>query len=168
MKKLFILFAFLGLLVVFPQVGKSQDQMAINFIEKDTAGQPFNLSSLRGSYVLVDFWASWCPPCRADIKEYVKPLWDQYKNKNFKIVGVSLDNSKDAWLNFIKKYQMDWINVSDLRGWGSSVARLYGIQAIPQNVLVDPKGKVIGRNLRGYALANKLKELFDESKASVN
>jgi thiol-disulfide isomerase/thioredoxin len=135
--------------------------IAPDFVQNDTLGNPLKLSSLRGKYVLVDFWASWCGPCRAENPNVVK-AYAKYNQKGFEILGVSLDVEKDRanWLKAIQKDGLVWPQVSDLKGWGSDVALLYVIKAIPQNVLLDPSGRIIAKNLRGEALAKKLAELF--------
>ena len=125
-------------------------------------GETRRLSDLRGKVVLIDFWASWCRPCRAENPNVVK-LYHKYKNKGFEIFSVSLDNSRDAWLKAIETDGLVWENhVSDLRGWTSSGGKLYGINSIPATVLVDRDGNVLARNLRGPQLENKLKEIFGE------
>lgn len=132
--------------------------------EADTAGKIVSLSSFRGKYVLIDFWASWCAPCRAENPNVVK-AYNHYKNKKFTIVGVSLDrpNAKDKWLAAIKKDGLAWTQLSDLKFWNSQAAGLYAVRAIPQNFLLDPNGKIIAKNLRGEDLTNKLEELFGKN-----
>jgi peroxiredoxin len=121
--------------------------------------KPIMLSSLRGKTVLIDFWASWCGPCRQENPNVVK-LYQQYHEKGFEILGVSLDKSKDDWVNAIKDDKLEWLHVSDLQYWQSSAAALYNVKAIPQSFLIDQDGKIIAKGLRGEALANKLAEIF--------
>jgi peroxiredoxin len=132
---------------------------ALDFSQADANGKNISLASFRGKYVLVDFWASWCGPCRAENPNVVK-AYDKFKSKGFEILGVSLDDKKAKWLAAIEADKLTWTHVSDLKGWKNSVADLYGIRAIPQNVLVDPKGKIIAKNLRGEDLAAKLEEVL--------
>jgi peroxiredoxin len=122
-------------------------------------GKPFSLSSLRGKYVLVDFWASWCRPCRAENPNVVR-VYNKYKERGFEILGVSLDRSKDAWVKAIEKDGLTWPHISDLKFWQSAAAQTYGVSAIPYTVLVDPEGKIIAQNLRGASLERKLEELL--------
>ncbi len=132
---------------------------APEFAQNDANGKPIALSSLKGKYVLVDFWASWCGPCRAENPNVVK-AFQKYHAKGFDILGVSLDEKKDKWQEAIKKDNLNWNQVSDLQGWKNSVAELYGIQGIPMNFLLDKDGKIVGKGLRGDDLEKKLDELM--------
>lgn len=123
-------------------------------------GKEVALSSLKGKYVLVDFWASWCGPCRQENPNVVR-MYNKYKDKGFEIFGVSLDENRDKWLKAIAMDKLTWPHVSDLKGWNSAAAQLYNIQAIPQTVLLDKEGKIIAKNLRGQALEDKLASLLD-------
>lgn len=136
-------------------------KIAMNFTQNDTAGIPVTLASFKGKYVLVDFWASWCGPCRQENPNVVK-AFGKYNAKGFTVLGVSLDqpNAKQKWLEAIHKDNLTWTQVSDLKYWKNEVAVMYGVQAIPQNYLIDPQGKIIGKDLRGDALNAKLDELF--------
>lgn len=125
----------------------------------DAQGQVVPLSSLKGRYVLVDFWASWCGPCRAENPNVVA-AFQKFKDKGFTVYGVSLDHSKDKWLEAVRKDGLNWTQVSDLKGWESVAARDYGVEAIPSNFLLDKDGKIIGHNLRGPELEAKLAEVL--------
>jgi peroxiredoxin len=133
--------------------------MAPDITMPDVNGNNFSLSSLKGKYVLVDFWASWCGPCRGENPNIVA-AYNKYKNKNFTILGVSLDKTKDAWLEAIKKDGLTWTHISDLKFWDSEAVGLYGFNGIPYNVLLDPTGKIIADNLRGSDLERKLEEVL--------
>ncbi|MFA6085125.1 redoxin domain-containing protein [Mucilaginibacter sp.] len=135
--------------------------MAPDFIQNDVNGAPVRLSSFKGKYVLLDFWASWCGPCRQENPNVVR-TYNKYKDKNFTILGVSLDreNGKSAWLAAIKSDGLTWTQVSDLKYWNNLAATVYGVQSIPQNFLIDPTGKIVAKNLRGDDLDNKLSELL--------
>lgn len=135
--------------------------VAPDFEMADSTGTMVKLSSLRGKYLLMDFWASWCSPCRAENPNVVK-LYNKYADKNFDIIGISLDQSKDAWLEAIKADQLTWNHVSDLAGWQNAASQLYQVSGIPHTVLLDPEGKIIAKNLRGKALEDKLAELLGE------
>jgi peroxiredoxin len=136
---------------------------AMDFTQADTAGHPVSLSSFKGKYVLVDFWASWCGPCRKENPNVVK-TFNKYKDKNFTVLGVSLDrpNGKDKWLKAIHDDNLTWTQVSDLKFWDNDVAKQYGIRAIPQNYLLDPEGKIIAKNIRGEELEKKLAEVMGQ------
>lgn len=133
--------------------------MAPELTMNDVDDKPFSLSQLRGKYVLVDFWASWCGPCREENPNVVA-AFNQFKNKNFTVLGVSLDKNKEAWITAIKEDKLNWQHISDLKYWSSGAVPLYGFDGIPYNVLVDPQGKIIATNLRESALQNKLAEVL--------
>ena len=127
----------------------------IDFTLPDKDGKEFKLSSLKGKYVLVDFWASWCVPCRAE-NPFMLKAYHELKDKNFEIVGVSLDDKRAAWLQAVAADKLPWIQVSDVKGFKTDVAVRFGISAIPQNVLIDPTGKVIAKDLRGEDVNKKI------------
>ena len=137
---------------------------AMDFTQNDTLGKPVSLSSFRGKYVLVDFWASWCGPCRRENPNVVK-VFNKFRDKNFTVLSVSLDrpDARDKWLAAIHKDGLTWTHVSDLKYWDNAVAKQYGIRAIPQNLLIDPQGKIIAKNLRGEDLDAKLTEILNKS-----
>ena len=135
--------------------------MAMDFTQNDTLDVPVSLSSFKGKYVLIDFWASWCGPCRQENPNVVK-AFQTYNAKGFTVLGVSLDQpgAKDKWIKAIHDDNLTWTQVSDLKYWDNQVAKQYGIQAIPQNFLVDPSGKIIAKNIRGEELSSKLATIF--------
>lgn len=133
--------------------------MAPDFICQNMKGEDVSLSSFRGKYLLLDFWASWCGPCRHENPNVVK-AYNAYHAANFTVLGVSLDNKKELWEKAIEKDGLTWTNVSDLKGWNCAPAALYSVNGIPSNFLIDPSGKIIALNLRGENLDNKLKELL--------
>ncbi|MGE5106166.1 MAG: redoxin domain-containing protein [Sphingobacteriales bacterium] len=138
-----------------PGIGKQAPDISL----PDINGNNFSLSSLKGKYVLVDFWASWCGPCRAENPNVVN-VYNKYKDKNFTVLGVSLDKTKEAWLKAIKDDNLTWNHISDLKFWESPVVGQYGFDGIPYNVLVDPSGTIIATSLRGAALEAKLAEVI--------
>jgi peroxiredoxin len=123
-------------------------------------GEMVSLKSLRGNFVLIDFWASWCRPCRVENPNVVR-MYNKYNEKGFEILGVSLDRDRDSWLKAIQDDQLTWTQISDLKYFDSEASRLYNVQAIPFTVLIDPEGKIVSKNLRGKALEDKLEEIFN-------
>ncbi|WP_363439641.1 TlpA disulfide reductase family protein [Chitinophaga ginsengisegetis] len=134
-------------------------QPMIDFTQGDVDGKPIHLSDFKGKYVLLDFWASWCGPCRAENPNVLK-AYNKFKDKNFTVLGVSLDDKADKWKEAIKQDGMPWMQVSDLKGFRNEVAQEYGIQAIPSSFLIDPQGIIIAKELRGTALHTKLAEIL--------
>ena len=130
------------------------------FTMEDPNGKKVSLSSFRGKYILVDFWASWCKPCREENPSVVS-AYKQFSDKNFAILGVSLDKAKDAWLKAITDDNLAWTQVSDLNFWNNAAAQLYSVKAIPQNFLLDPEGHIIAKNLFGERLIKTLKKIFE-------
>ena len=137
-------------------VGKQAPEISL----PDTEGRTVKLSSFRGKYVLVDFWASWCGPCRKENPNVVQ-AYNQFKDKNFTILGVSLDRQKEAWEKAIVDDNLNWTHISDLKYWQSEIVPVYRVESIPFNVLVDPAGKVVAENLRGNALEQKLQQVLN-------
>lgn len=137
-----------------------EEEAAPEIAMNSPEGKPIKLSDLRGKYVLVDFWASWCGPCRRENPNVVR-MYNKYKSKGFTILSVSLDDNKDKWKNAILQDGLIWPNhVSDLLGWKTPMTQIYGFNGIPHTVLVDPKGNIIARNLRGAGLEQKLEEVL--------
>lgn len=128
---------------------------AIEFTQNDVNDKPVSLSSFKGKYVLLDFWASWCKPCRMENPNVVK-VYNKFKDKNFTVLSVSLDQQKSPWLAAIEKDGLAWTHVSDLQFWNNAAAALYHVQSIPQNYLIDPSGKIVAKDLRGEDLEKKL------------
>lgn len=136
--------------------------LAVDFSQPDTSGNMISLSSFKGKYVLLDFWASWCGPCRQESPALVD-AYNEFKNKNFTIYSVSLDRPgfRDAWIKAIYEDKLqNWSHASDLQFWSNSAAQQYGVNSIPANYLIDPTGKIIAKNLRGEQLKEKLKEIL--------
>ncbi|MBS1647792.1 MAG: AhpC/TSA family protein [Bacteroidetes bacterium] len=134
---------------------------AANFSQPDVNGKMVSLNSYKGKVVLVDFWASWCGPCRAENPNVVA-AYQKYHPKGFEILGVSLDQNKDKWLQAISNDNLTWTHISDLKGWGNEAAKKYGVTSIPFNVLIDKEGKIIAKGLRGKALDDELAKIFGE------
>ncbi len=132
---------------------------APGFTIKNNFGKEVSLKDFRGKYVLIDFWASWCGPCRAEYP-FLKKSYAAFKDKGFEIIGVSLDDDKSKWLKAIKEDSLTWPNVTDLKAASGDVAKLYGVQPIPDNFLVDPQGKIIARGLHKEELEKKLEDIF--------
>ncbi|WP_224996339.1 TlpA disulfide reductase family protein [Cesiribacter sp. SM1] len=133
---------------------------ALEFSQQDTAGTAVSLASYKGKYVLLEFWASWCGPCRHE-NPNLRSEYQKYKDSGFDILGVSLDDNRERWLKAIEKDSLGWMQVSDLKGWNNEVAKQYSIRAIPANFLIDPDGNIVARDLRGEALNEKLATLFE-------
>jgi peroxiredoxin len=145
-------------IVIDGQLTARTGRIAPDFTQPDTSNHVVSLSDLKGKYVLVDFWASWCHPCRAE-NPNVLEAYKKYKEKNFTVIAVSLDTYRPAWIKAIKDDQLPWLQLSDLQSQNSAAKR-YGVISIPFNFLVDPSGKIIATDLRGEALENKLKEVL--------
>ncbi len=132
-----------------------------DFSMPDPKGKMISVSDYvkKNKYTLIDFWASWCGPCRAEMPTVVK-AYDLYHAKGFEVVGVSLDNNKEAWIKAIDQLKMPWPHISDIKGWGCAGAALYNVKGIPANVLIDQQGKIVAKNLRGQDLLDKMAELL--------
>jgi thiol-disulfide isomerase/thioredoxin len=141
--------------------GNTVGYPAIDFTQADVNGKNISLSSFKGKYVLVDFWASWCGPCRRENPSVVA-AYQKYKDKGFDILGVSFDDNKDKWLAAIAKDGLTWTQVSDLKGWQNAAGKIYGVTSIPFNLLLDKEGKILGKGLRGPDLEAKLAELMGQ------
>ncbi|MDF2380398.1 AhpC/TSA family protein [Nostoc ellipsosporum NOK] len=133
--------------------------IARDFTQNDTLDNPVSLSSFRGKYVLIDFWASWCRPCRLENPNVVQ-AYQRFRDKNFTVLGVSLDRQKKSWIDAIHADNLTWTHVSDLKQWDNAVAKMYKVQSIPQNLLIGPDGKIVAKDLRGEDLNRKLCELL--------
>jgi len=134
---------------------------APDFSQDTPEGETISLKDFRGKVVLLDFWASWCGPCRRENPNVVK-MYEKYKDKGFEILGISLDRTRDKWLKAIEADGLTWPHVSDLKGWQNEVAQLYGVRSIPHTILIDAEGQVVANKLRGPALEAKLAEILGE------
>jgi peroxiredoxin len=142
--------------------GLAVGKKAPDFVGTDPEGKSIRLSEKLKGYTLIDFWASWCPPCRQENPNIVA-AYKEYHDKGFNVFGVSLDKKKESWVTGINDDHLDWLHVSDLKHWNSEVAKLYGVRAIPANYLVDPKGIIVAKNLHGEELQKTLKTLLEKN-----
>lgn len=136
-------------------------ERVITFTKNDEKGNPVSFSAFKGKYVLIDFWASWCVPCRKEIPELIR-MYEEFKGHNYTVISISLDEvrDRDKWMAALSALKMPWTQLSDLKGWNDDLCRYYGLRAVPSSLLVDPNGNIIGKDLRGAALEKKLRELF--------
>jgi peroxiredoxin len=132
---------------------------ATNFTQATPDGKKVSLTDFRGKYVLIDFWASWCKPCRMENPNVVA-AYNRYKDKGFTVLGISMDSNRDPWLAAIQQDNLTWTHISDLKGWGNEVGKMYNVTGIPQNFLIDKEGKIIAKDLRGAQLEEKLAEII--------
>ena len=139
--------------------GFQLNDTAVDFVQKDLKDKDIRLSDFKGRYVLIDFWASWCAPCRSEMPAFIT-VYNQYHSKGFEILAVSLDKKKEMWTQAIEKEKIPWVNVCDFKGWTGAAARAYKIIALPSNLLVDPSGKIIAKDLTAEMLDLKLKEIY--------
>lgn len=150
--------------IIDEQISKLEDvaigQTAPLFTQNDTGGNPVSLEQFRGNYLLIDFWASWCSPCRQENPNVVL-AYQKYHDKGFNILGVSLDKDETRWLDAIDADNLTWTQVSDLKGWQNEASNLYGVSSIPANFLLDPDGVIVAKDLRGEDLQEKLHEIYD-------
>ena len=137
------------------------DTKAKDFSQKSSTGKDVNLKSFDGKYILLDFWASWCAPCRKEHPNLIR-IYEQFKDKNFDIISISLDSEKENWLKAISKDKLTWTQISDLKGQQNDIAVQYGVQSVPANFLINSKGIIIGKNLTTEQLNEKLKELVEK------
>jgi peroxiredoxin len=139
--------------------GTTVGYTATNFSQNTPDGKKVSLTDFRGKYVLVDFWASWCRPCRMENPNVVA-AYNRFKDKGFTVLGVSMDSNRDPWITAIQQDNLTWTHISDLKGWGNEVGKLYNVTGIPQNFLIDREGKIVAKDLRGAALDEKLAEFL--------
>ncbi len=135
-------------------------EVAPVFTQNDTANRPVSLSDFRGKYLLIDFWASWCSPCRQENPNVVL-AWQKFEDKGFDVLGVSLDKNRGAWIKAIADDGLTWTQVSDLKYWNNEASNLYAVSSIPANFLLDPEGRIIAKDLRGEDLQNTLTDIFN-------